>query len=139
VATLGRVDEDQAANVDALAALAAAMGDAPSWQADAACLDVDPGVFFPERGATAAEALGHCGRCEVAARCLEFALAIEAEEGVYGGTTAADRRQLVRARRRRQQRTADRPTCPEHPDRPVVARGGCTTCYGRWRRRNRAA
>lgn len=82
--------------------------DAPSaprldWRTDAACLDVDPELFFPIGNAGPAlrqieQAKAICRRCPVAATCLTWAMDTKQEHGVWGGLTEDERR----ARRRRQ-------------------------------------
>ena len=64
----------------------------PDWVAAAACRSSDPAAFFRE-GAAAEAALEVCGRCDVTAECLQYALDLGAE-GIWGGTTEAARRQL---------------------------------------------
>jgi WhiB family redox-sensing transcriptional regulator len=79
------------------------------WRDLAACKDSDTSLFFreerPQWRALQAKAL--CGRCEVRQDCLEFALKSGEWDGVWGGLTVDERRELVRRRRaatRRQQR-----------------------------------
>jgi WhiB family transcriptional regulator, redox-sensing transcriptional regulator len=69
-----------------------------SWRDLAACRDVDPETFFPI-GTTDAlgqlrEARAICGRCPVAADCLDWALRVGQDHGVWGGTTPEERRAL---------------------------------------------
>lgn len=60
-----------------------------SWHADAACRDMDPAIFYPERGANATLARRTCARCPVAPQCAQEG---ESEYfGVWGGTTPVDR------------------------------------------------
>ena len=72
----------------------------PSWQAEAACADADPKLFFPEdddSDDSTCEAKAICAACEVRDECLDFALANPAEKfGVWGGTSAQERRRLKR-------------------------------------------
>lgn len=59
------------------------------WRARAACGDVDPELFFPDRAGTdisAAQAI--CAGCPVRAECREFA---EATNQVYGVWAGVDR------------------------------------------------
>lgn len=84
-----------------------------SWMEDAACLDVDPEVFFPvgEEGSAIYErdvavAKGVCAGCEVREQCLAYGVRQDVRqvlirvepEGVFGGLTARERSPLVRAR-----------------------------------------
>jgi hypothetical protein len=65
-----------------------------TWHARSACLGANAGTFFPERGDTAgvARALAICAECTVTAECLAENLA--KKDGIYGGTTGAERRKL---------------------------------------------
>jgi WhiB family redox-sensing transcriptional regulator len=70
-----------------------------SWIDLAACRDVDPEIFFPISTTGAAlgqihEAQAICARCPVAADCLDWALRIGQDNGVWGGTTPEERRAL---------------------------------------------
>lgn len=76
------------------------------WLHRAACRrDVDPETFFPvaEAGpahdAAVAAAKAVCARCPVVAQCLDHALA-RIPDGIAGGLTAHERRQLRRRGRR---------------------------------------
>lgn len=64
------------------------------WRKDAACLGVDPDLFFPVRNdvvnVKAAKAV--CAGCPVRDECLEEYL--WEEVGVFGGTSAKERRKL---------------------------------------------
>jgi hypothetical protein len=65
-----------------------------NWQDRALCPQVDWGIFFPEKGVNATEAIAVCGRCEVRDQCLQFALENHIKDGVYGGHTARERRTM---------------------------------------------
>lgn len=69
-----------------------------TWKAGGACRWVDPDLFFPVSDAEAGPAKAVCARCAVRARCLEYALDVREFEGVWGGTTGAERRALARRR-----------------------------------------
>ena len=71
------------------------------WMAEAACVEVDPELWFPETGGSSREAKRICARCSVQAECLGYALALDERYGVWGGQTE-------RARRKR----TDRPKPP---------------------------
>lgn len=65
------------------------------WRDRAACLDVDPDLFFPVGSSGPAQqqierAKAVCGQCSVIADCLAFAL-IALPDGVAGGMTPAER------------------------------------------------
>ena len=72
-----------------------------TWRTRAACLDVDPELFFP---------IGHndpallqiedaqvvCRRCEVVETCLKWAIESGQDAGVWGGLSEDERRALRR-------------------------------------------
>ena len=69
------------------------------WVERANCRGVDPIVFFPERGDTRTQrpARAICGGCEVRSECISYRLlttSSHGDEGIWGGTTAMDRREL---------------------------------------------
>lgn len=73
---------------------------APPFMADAACRETDPEVFFPPEGGTGLEARRICKSCPVQLECLTYALDYEEAHpgsrwGVYGGTTARQRRTMT--------------------------------------------
>ena len=57
----------------------------------ALCAEVDPELFFPEKGGTAAPAKAVCAACPVTALCLATFGPLIAD-GVVGGLTAEERR-----------------------------------------------
>ena len=64
------------------------------WQRDALCAQADPDAWFPEQSnAAPPQVFTVCGRCPVRRSCLASAL-LRHEEGVWAGTTEADRRQV---------------------------------------------
>ncbi len=65
------------------------------WQIDALCTEVDPELFFPERGGSTREAKQVCMACEVRTECLEHALATGERYGIYGGKSERERRALA--------------------------------------------
>jgi WhiB family transcriptional regulator, redox-sensing transcriptional regulator len=72
------------------------------WRAEAACVGVDPDLFFPfEIGAVSAKQANRarlvCARCPVRSQCLQFAMDIPEAHGIWGGTTPQER---LRQRRR---------------------------------------
>ena len=78
-----------------------------TWQERAACRGPDATLlFFPpawperrdERLRREAAAKAICADCPVRAPCLEYALSIQEQHGVWGGTTEAERRLLLDAR-----------------------------------------
>lgn len=75
------------------------------WGQHKACKDVDPELFFPERDpkgdpksrayrAQVKRAVAVCNLCVVSAQCLLLALDHNATHGVWGGTTARQRRTI---------------------------------------------
>lgn len=70
---------------------------------NASCAEVDPELFFPERGAVTAgqrgiqSAKSICRTCPYTIECLEWALTHN-EMGIWGGTTERERRRLKRNR-----------------------------------------
>lgn len=65
-----------------------------SWQMLARCLEVDPEIFFPERGGSSRAARAVCSQCRVRAQCLRYALANREQFGIWGGTSERERRKL---------------------------------------------
>jgi WhiB family transcriptional regulator, redox-sensing transcriptional regulator len=68
-----------------------------SWRDDAACRDADPDLFFPvgETGPAQRhvdEAKRICRACSAQPQCLAWALDHGVTDGVWGGTTADERR-----------------------------------------------
>ncbi|MCI6585058.1 MAG: WhiB family transcriptional regulator [Mobiluncus porci] len=78
------------------------------WRDQAACLTVDPELFFPVGNTGPAlaqieEAKAVCATCAVTEICLKWALDNNQDSGVWGGTSEDERRSLKRrnARQRR--------------------------------------
>jgi WhiB family transcriptional regulator, redox-sensing transcriptional regulator len=76
-----------------------------TWRDAAACRGMDRELFYPTgtygRAAIEQEAAAKavCAECPVAAPCLAEALAHRDGWGVFGGTTAEERAQLLRKQR----------------------------------------
>lgn len=73
---------------------------AHNWMRQGACLGSDPALFFPnsqKEQLLIAETL--CGQCAVKSVCLDYALENRIDHGVWGGTTEAERRKIIKARR----------------------------------------
>lgn len=71
------------------------------WWDRAACRDEDPELFFPisETGPGAEQvrrAKAVCAQCPVRSECLKYAMDSGLDYGVFGGTTAYERRSLSR-------------------------------------------
>jgi WhiB family redox-sensing transcriptional regulator len=78
------------------------------WRDSAACLKVDPELFFPVGNTGPAvdqieKAKAVCARCTVTEQCLQYALETSQDSGVWGGLSEDERRALKRraARARR--------------------------------------
>lgn len=71
----------------------------PHWSARGACNGVDPDLFYPEHGTPPKQAKEVCSRCPVIFDCLDYALAHNEREGVWGGLSVRERRVIRRAQR----------------------------------------
>ncbi|ASR85352.1 WhiB family transcription factor [Mycobacterium phage Tierra] len=71
-----------------------------AWEADALCAQVDPELFFPDKGQSSKPAKAICAACPVREVCLDRALASGEQFGIWGGETAYDRKLMLRAGRR---------------------------------------
>lgn len=71
------------------------------WEHHAACLGVDPELFYPgkEDPADLAAARAVCAECPVAADCLEYAILNGEKYGIWGGKSEKERRAIRRERR----------------------------------------
>jgi WhiB family redox-sensing transcriptional regulator len=67
----------------------------PAWMADAACRGSKVN-FHPERGQDTRAAKAVCATCPVREQCRSYALEVGDKYGVWGGTTAKERRKLLR-------------------------------------------
>lgn len=70
-----------------------------SWQDRAACLNESPDLFFPLGSAGASlpqinQAKYVCAGCTVRPECLEWAVRVGVDHGVWGGLTEEERRSL---------------------------------------------
>lgn len=70
------------------------------WHASAACKEIDPMIMFPTTKAGEATAKAVCFGCTVRTECLNDAITREAKQGVWGGTTPAERDELVENKKR---------------------------------------
>ncbi|WP_405810700.1 WhiB family transcriptional regulator [Streptomyces sp. NBC_00210] len=80
-----------------------------NWRQDAACVEEDPDLFFPVGSTGPAllqvtEAKSVCGRCPVREQCLEWAIELGQDFGVWGGLDENERRALKRRTARRHSR-----------------------------------
>jgi WhiB family redox-sensing transcriptional regulator len=67
------------------------------WREEAACRETAGLVFFPDAGDVVAEAVAKrmCAGCQVRSECLGYAVAVDAEVGIFGGLTPTERATLV--------------------------------------------
>ena len=66
-----------------------------NWRDLALCIEVDPEIFFPEKGESVIPAKRVCAACEVRAECLQYALDHGERYGVWGGLSERERRALA--------------------------------------------
>lgn len=78
-----------------------------AWQAQAACRDADPELFFPtsddftavENPAQLSDAAKVCHGCPVRRECLTYAVDSGQRHGIWAGHTPAQLRSIRRSRR----------------------------------------
>lgn len=63
------------------------------WMDAALCRQVDPNLFTPQNYIESQQAREICNSCPVKIPCLEYALENN-EEGIWGGTTHRQRREM---------------------------------------------
>ena len=66
------------------------------------CKAVDPDLFFPEdytNRVTVLEAKAVCQSCPLTTECLQYAMSDSSLDGIWGGTTPQDRKNLRRRKR----------------------------------------
>lgn len=68
-----------------------------AWMADALCAQVDPELWYPEKGGSTGEAKRICRACPVVEQCLAYALSRDDRFGIWGGTSERERRKLKKA------------------------------------------
>lgn len=73
-----------------------AMATATSWMEDGLCTEADPEMFFPEMGCNVGAAKRVCAPCPVRQQCLDYALSLHIQHGVWGGMTLGERRRVRR-------------------------------------------
>ena len=67
------------------------------WKLKAACMGMDPELFFPERGQSTSQARKTCRSCPVQKECRNYAIVHHERFGIWGGLTARELRPLQRA------------------------------------------
>jgi WhiB family transcriptional regulator, redox-sensing transcriptional regulator len=72
-----------------------------AWRAEAACKYLPTELFFPighgpRAQAQTSVAKAVCNACSVRAQCLDYALAANAQYGVFGGMSEEERREARR-------------------------------------------
>lgn len=71
------------------------LGELPgAWVMEARCAEVDPDVWFPEKGGSTYAAKAICRECPVKTQCLEYALRNREREGIWGGLSTRERVRL---------------------------------------------
>jgi len=68
----------------------------PEWMTGGVCAQVDPELWFPEKGGSTREAKALCTGCPVQVQCLAYALANDERFGVWGGASERDRHRMKR-------------------------------------------
>lgn len=79
------------------------MSVASDWRDQAACRGVNVNLFFPisEHDPVVPITISRfCTPCPVACSCLEYALSVGAEDGIWGGTTGDERTVIAKQRRK---------------------------------------
>jgi len=74
----------------------------PEWMTGGVCAQVDPELWFPEKGGSTQQAKALCACCPVRPECLAYALAHDERFGVWGGASERDRRRMKRTTTRPQ-------------------------------------
>lgn len=69
------------------------------WWELAACQEADPDLFFPisDKGRAeddVARARAVCQRCQIRAKCLDYAVTTRQAHGIWGGLTEIERQPL---------------------------------------------
>lgn len=75
---------------------APSLPETPAWMEQSLCSQVDPELWFQEKGGSSRPAINTCRRCPVMQECLEHALDNCEVHGIWGATTPQQRRRLGR-------------------------------------------
>lgn len=70
----------------------------PAELQDGLCRQVDPDLFYPERGGSTKQARAVCARCPVLAACRSWAVETRQAHGIWGGTTERERAAMLAER-----------------------------------------
>ncbi len=94
------------------------------WWSAAACLTADPELFFPISSSglalkQVAQAKAICTRCGIQQACLGYALDAGPVQGIWGGTTEAERRLRRRLRKERAGLAREQAVGPVHAQRAL--------------------
>lgn len=65
------------------------------WVEYAACREVDPEIFYPNKGDSNRPAKTICSQCSVRDECLSTALEAGETFGIFGGTSPRERMKLL--------------------------------------------
>lgn len=65
-----------------------------SWRGSASCSQVDPSLWFPEKGDHGNEARRVCQTCPVFAECEEYAVVTVQRHGIWAGKNEHELRQI---------------------------------------------
>lgn len=71
-----------------------------AWRRQGLCWGMDPGLWYPTRDDGLSPAIAVCRSCPVRPECLRYALDNNEDDGIWGGTSARQRRRIRAARRR---------------------------------------
>jgi hypothetical protein len=72
----------------------------PPFVDGALCAQVDPEVFFPEKGGSFRDAKRICAMCPVRQECLDWALENREPFGIWGGKSVSERQKIRAANSR---------------------------------------
>lgn len=65
---------------------------------DRRCAETDPEAFYPDKGATGADAKVVCAGCLLRVECREWAISTAEPWGIWGGTSVKERSQIRKCR-----------------------------------------
>ncbi len=102
------------------------------------CRETDPDMFFPDRSTDPVPTaiLNLCNPCPLRITCLQFALDTHQDTGIWGGTNAAQRRALMRGKRRKKCVCCGSTMILEYPESAVCASCGLSWVTTRPTRQN---